>query len=123
MRSGLPHSQERCHGRRQVTEKNQAQRVVMRVERHGICCAPCCLIRVSSVWLTCSSTAGSYPGRLSAPAQRSGVPSKKSIVYVTSSWSDSCRTRTRFTNDERSSTVLSYTRFMRFAVSYIVNRE
>src|SRR5258708_2360710 len=103
MRCGLPHSQERCHGRRQATEKNQAQRVVVRVERHGICCAHCCLIRVSSVWLTCSSTAGSYLERLSAPAQRSGDPSKKSIVCVTSSWSGSCRTRIRFADDGSSS--------------------
>src|SRR5260370_8739672 len=64
MRWGLHDRQERCGGRSQAAEKNQAQRVVMRVERYGTCCAHRCLILVSSVWLPCSSTVDFLPRKI-----------------------------------------------------------
>lgn len=59
---------------------NRSEKTEARTMSSGRSSEACCLTRKNSVWLTCSSTAASSPGRLCISVQESSVRWRRSII-------------------------------------------
>src|SRR5437763_3102592 len=80
--------QEKSCYRRLMKQENHRRKtlpIVVKCGRRFRRCLPMCVRRD---WLTCSSTAGSNPGRLCVSVHKNSVIYKKFTACVAASWSD-----------------------------------